>query len=131
MDDLAKEGGTEALLNKLDELFLEDKDQMTFNVYDTFEKFRRSEDMSMKDYMVRFDVLYEKAKQYGNELTQPVLAYRLLKGANLSEERQALVRATCTKWEYATLKTQLKNLYDEQDSGSSSLASGGAIGGND
>ena len=66
VDDLSKEGGTEVLLNNLDDLFSEDKDQMAFNVYDTFEMFRRSEYMSMKDYMVRFDVFYESAIQCGN-----------------------------------------------------------------
>lgn len=127
IETLAKDDGVDALILKLDSLFKEDEDQMTFNTYDTLECFRRSADMSMTQYMVKFDVLYQRAKAYGNQLTQPVLAYRLLKGANLTQDKEQLARATCTKWDYETLKIQLKKIYDEQ--AANTLSVEGAVGG--
>ena len=111
-DTLASDDGVEALLTKLDKLFKEDEDQITFSVYDTFEKFRKTDSMSLTEYLIQFELLYEKAKAYNNVLTEPVLAYRLLKGANLSEHKQELARATCAKWNYETLKLQLKKIFD-------------------
>ena len=53
----------------------------------------------------------------------------MLKGANLSEQKQQLARATCSEWNYKTLKLQLKKIFDESTStvGASYLegASGG------
>ena len=56
---LAAAGGVDELLTRLDGLFKEDEDQMTFNVYDQFEKFRRTEGMSMIQYMVKFVLKYK------------------------------------------------------------------------
>ena len=113
IDTLASDEGMEELLKKLDKLFQEDIDQITYSVYDNFEKFRKTDGMSMTEYLVEFELLYDKAKEYNNVLTEPVLAYRLLKGANLSEHKQELARATCAKWTYETLKVQLKKIFDK------------------
>lgn len=116
IDTLASDNGVEVILNKLDKLFEEDKDKITYTVYDEFERFRKTKEMSMTDYLVEFELKYDIAKQYGNILPQPVLAYRLLKGANLSEQKQELARATCAQWNYETLKVQLKKIFDHSAS---------------
>ena len=116
IETLASAQGMDTLITRLDGLFAEDKDQITYSVYDSFERFQRPEEMSMSDYLVKFELLYEKARQYNNILTEPVLAYRLLKGANLSEDKQSLARATCSAWTYDILKLQLKKIFDQSTS---------------
>ena len=46
------------------------------------------------------------------ELPTGALAYRVLKNANISDEKQQLVRATLTSLTYKNMKKQLKAIYD-------------------
>ena len=46
------------------------------------------------------------------ELPTGVLAYRVLKNANISNEKQQLVRAALTSLTYENMKKQLKAIYD-------------------
>ena len=46
------------------------------------------------------------------ELPTGVLAYRVLKNANISNEKQQLVRATLTSLTYKNMKKQLEAIYD-------------------
>ena len=114
LDDIATETGMDHLISELDKLFISNTDQAIYHSYHAFEQFRRSPEMSIAEFIINFELLYDRAKSHGNILTQPVLAYRLLKGAGLNEEREQLIRATCDKWEYDVVKAQLRKVYDEQ-----------------
>ena len=46
------------------------------------------------------------------ELPTGVSAYRVLKNANISNEKQQLVRAALTSLTYENMKKQLKAIYD-------------------
>ena len=46
------------------------------------------------------------------ELPTGVLAYRVLKNANITHEKQQLVRATLTSLTYESMKKKLKAIYD-------------------
>ena len=50
--------------------------------------------MSISDYINEFESLLSKTKQYGTSMSKDVLAYRLLKSANLSEIPEELARLT-------------------------------------
>ena len=51
-------------------------------------------------------------------LPSGVLAYRVLKGANLTPEKQQLARATITELTYENMKKQLKAIHDSSSSNS-------------
>ena len=84
------------LIEKLDSLYLEDINQSAYAAYESFEMYRRPKDMNMKEFLNNFERLYNKLKVYQMELPDGVLAYRVLKSANLSEENEKLARATIT-----------------------------------
>ena len=44
--------------------------------------------MSIKDYLIIFERLHHEILQYNTELPEPVLAYGVLKNANISPEKQ-------------------------------------------
>ena len=46
------------------------------------------------------------------ELPTALLAYRLLKSAEISEDKQQFARATLTSFSYECIKRQLKAIYD-------------------
>ena len=67
---------------------------LAFMAYDTFENFRRSDDMNIIDYINEFERLNNQIKQFEMGLRTGVMAYKVLKNGNLSNEKQQLMRAT-------------------------------------
>ena len=113
VENLNSDTGVVQLLAKLDELYLKDKDQLAYAAYDSFENFKRAPDMSIKDYLITFERLHHKILQYNIKLPEPVLAYRVLKTANISPEKEQLARATITELKYEAMKKQILKIFDE------------------
>ena len=110
--DLNSEGGVDILINKLKVLFAKDSNQAAYLAYDKFETFKRPVDMTIVDFINEFERLYSNIKKYEMELPTGVLAYRLLKSADISEDKQQLARATLPSFSYECMKKQLKAIYD-------------------
>ena len=84
--ELNTDDGLAKFYLKLDEFFKEDSNQAALVAYDNFEKYIRPPDMSITDYLNEFDRMTAKLKVYKITLPEPVLAYRALQSANLSDE---------------------------------------------
>ena len=67
--------------------------------------------MKIAYYCNEFDIRYNVIKEKKMELPEGVLAYRLLKSANLSKEKQALVCATVNTLTYNDMKKNRYMLY--------------------
>ena len=70
---------------------------LAFMVYDKFENF---------DLMIlnEFEWLNNQIKHFEMELPTGVVAYKVLKNANLSYEKQQLIRATVVSLTYKNMK---------------------------
>ena len=75
--------------------------------------------MLMSDYINEFERLMNKTKQYGITMSTYVLAYRLLKSANLSETHEQLARATTKELKYDETQLQLKKIFGDNDNSNS------------
>ena len=91
---LNAEDGMDKLVEKLDTLFLEDKNQSAFICYENFENYHRERNTSINDYLIQFDRHVAKPREFQIILPEPVLAYCALKSVNLSPENERLIRAT-------------------------------------
>ena len=94
----------------LDELFEKDKSQSAFAACDAFTSYRWSCDTSIQDYIVEFNLKYNKIKTHHMELPDAVLAYYLLKCANLSEEHSNICKATCSDLTYKNMRSQIEKV---------------------
>ena len=119
--------GVKKITEKLDTLFLKDKTQSAFEAYDTFEKFRRSSDMSVSDYINEFERLKAKVESYKMVLSTDIMAYRLLKSANLSESHEQLAKATIPNLTYEDMKAQLKKIFGDVSQSASNSCQLGAV----
>ena len=121
--DLNSEDGVDILVNKLKFLFPNDINHAAYLAYDKFKTFKRPIDMSMVDIINEFERLYHNIKKHEIELPTGVLIYRLLKSAEISEDKQQLARATVTSFSYSyeCMKRQLKAIYNSLSRESSSL----------
>ena len=113
VNTLNADDGVVKLIETLDGLFKKDTLQLAFTTYDNFERFRKPDEMSIKDYIIEFERLHAKTKQHGMELPDGILAYKLLLNANLPEQHERLVKATITELNYTTMKNQLKKIFDD------------------
>lgn len=111
ISSLTGDDGMENLIKELDNLYLKDESSLAYEAYETFEKFIRPHNMSISDYVIKFEQLYQKAKSFKMEILDGVLAYRLLNSANLSDTQRQLVKATVNKMEYVIMKDQLKKIF--------------------
>ena len=69
--------------------------------------------MNMIEFLNNFERLYNKLKVYQMELPDGVLAYHVLKSANLSEENEKLAGASITTLTYKSMTEQLGKIFDD------------------
>ena len=111
-EELNVNDGLNRLITKLRELYAVSKDQAMFTAYEQFETFQRDPSMNITEYINQFEQLNHKLKTYKIELPSPVLAYQLLKNANLPKSKRDLARATIAELKYDDMKRQIKAIYD-------------------
>ena len=117
--DINCDDGVKNVLAKLDTLYVRDKVQTAYEAYDRFEKFQRNSEMSMSDFMIEFERLLSKTKSFGTTMSSDLLAYRLLKAANIPEQQQHFARATVKELTYEEMKSQLKKNFGDSCSSDS------------
>ena len=111
-EELNVDEGMDNLISKLRELYAVSKDQAMFTPYEQFETYQRDPNMNITEYINQFEQLNHKLKSYKIDLPSPVLAYQLLKNANLPKSKRDLARATITELKYEDMKRQIKAIYD-------------------
>ena len=111
-EEISCDGGIDVVIKKLEELYALNKDQAMFAAYEKFEEFLRPSTMDIKDFIIEFEKRNQKLLNYKIDLPSVVRAYRLLKQANLPEEKRNLVRATVPDLTYESMRKQLKAIHD-------------------
>ena len=115
-DELKAEDGATKVLNKLDGKFLKDKSLSAYETYEDFEKYKRPENVSITDYCAEFERRLAKVKAKGTQISTEVLAYRLIKSANVTASQEQLIKATIDKVDYDTMAKQLKKSLQRSES---------------
>ena len=114
VETLHSDSGIDELIKKLKTLYDKYAEKAAFIAYEEFETFQRPPSMSILDYINEFERRNNKIKSKKIELPDAVLVYRLLKSANVSEEKQTLARATISKLTFEDMKQQLEAIFDQQ-----------------
>ena len=93
-DDLVKDNGIDYVINELDKLYKKDDTLKKFEILDSFETYRRPANTTIKQYIIEFEKRKSKAETAGAQWSDDILAYRLIKNANLTEASQQMIKAT-------------------------------------
>ena len=109
IDDMDCEDGIKNIL-VLDKHFEKDSAQAGLIAFDSFIEYRRPKNVSIKEYLIGFNLKYNTIKSYQMELPDNILAALLLKCANLPEDKAAMCRATCTTLTYESMKKQIEKV---------------------
>ena len=109
--------GIDYVIKELDEFFEEDGTQNVFLAIENLEKFIRTKDMGMLEYIAEFGRKVDAISELLTEGEKPyhdgILAYRLLKQSSLSKEQQILVRATMPKLTFKDMENCLKRAFGD------------------
>ena len=100
IENLSSTDGVKLIIAELDKLYLKDESSLAYEACEKFEKFSRQSEMSINDYVIKFEQLYQIAKSHKMEVLDGVL-----------EEKKQLVRATVNEMKYDIMKEQLKKVF--------------------
>ena len=74
IDEISHADGLKKIIDKLDAVFKIDENQAAYMAYQEFESLLRPSDVSLHDFVVKFESLNSKIKAHGMELPEGVLA---------------------------------------------------------
>ena len=109
---LEGDGGVKVLLKKLRELYAKDAAQVLFQTIEEFETYQRLPDMDIKDFLNEWERRHDRCKAKQAKWEDNVLAYKLLKAANLDKDKQLLIRATISGLTVEIVKKQIRAVFD-------------------
>ena len=109
-----KKEGWKLIIAELDKLYEEDVTASKYTAFDQLVKFRRSENMGLDEYLRKFELLRNQCESSGTVIGDDILAYFMLECANLSEEKNELVRAT-VDMDYAEMRKKLRRIFPKTE----------------
>ena len=128
IDDLKKEDGLDTLIAFLDKHLKKDDLADSLEKFGEYEDFHRKDGMNISEYIASFDSRYRKIEKLKMTLPPEILAFKLLRRANISKEKTLLV---LTGMNYANKSTlyeeamkSLKKIKGEITTGNGSSSSG-------
>ena len=117
LKDLKKENGLEILINFLDKTLGKDDLSDSLEKFEDFEDYCRGQNETILDYISRFDQKYNRLKKLGIELPSAIVAFKLLRRANITRDERLLVLTGMDYTErdklYEQAKTSLKKFKGE------------------
>ena len=109
IDELKAEDGLDKLIIFLDEHLGKDDLADSIEKYDDFEDYKRGKNDSISDYISKFDSKYQRIKKKKMTLPEEILAFKLLKCANITTAERKLVLTGMDYSDRATLYSQAKS----------------------
>ena len=103
--------GLDVLLEKLDKVFVSDTVDEAYSTYSRFIKFHKTSDMSMTEYIIEYEHLSHKMIEHKMTLPDTVLTFKLLDGANLTEDDRKLALTLSSDLKLDTMKSALKRIF--------------------
>ena len=91
IDDLKSDFGLSLLIEFLDKHLAKDDLTDSLEKFDDFDDFRRKEGQSIHEYIAMFDAKYKNIEKKSMSLPSEILAFKLLKKANITKEERLLV----------------------------------------
>ena len=112
--DMTKENGLNLVLAELDKFFLKDKDRSAFLAYDKFNQFRRPEGMSIKEFLIKFELLLNTCTTHEVDIPDKIAAYQMLQSVNISQNKREIIVTTLKDFSAENMRNQILRLFCEE-----------------
>ena len=111
-DMISGTGGVSKIIERLTKIYKKDELSQKYNALEAFETYKRKGNTSIRDFLTEFEKSLHKTRTYGTIMSDDLLAYHLLKAANLTTRQ--LVKATITKLNYEIVKSKLTKVFSDE-----------------
>ena len=91
LEDLKKKEGLDTFVTFLDKHLAKDDLTDSIETFDSFDDFERQCNQSMTEFIAAFDAKYRKIEKKNMKLPPEILAFKLLKKANVTKDEKLLV----------------------------------------
>lgn len=108
IDELKADDGLEKLITYLDSKLGKDDLEDSLEKFEDFEDFERTDMMSVNEYITKYDNKYNKIMKKGMILPAEILAFKLLRKANITRAEKLLVLTGMDYSDKGTLYNQAK-----------------------
>lgn len=121
--DLNKDNGLDTLITELDALFKKETVDLAYEAYSNFDKYRKTADVSMSEFILEYERRYSQCKKYDMALPDAVLSFRLLDNADLTQKERQLALTASSDLKFSSTKSTLKRIFkDSQVTDSGDMA---------
>ena len=97
----------------MDSIYKKDELLKKYEALEAFETYKCSSNTSMKEFLNEFTRRYNKTKSFGSEMSDDILAYRLLTSANLPQQKEQPAKATISDLKFDAMKDKLKKIFGD------------------
>ena len=111
-NDLKQDDGVDKLIGELDKYFAKNEVDLSYSAYKDFDQFVRVQNMQMSEYVASFEQKYNKAKKHKLEMSDSVLAFKLLDNASLDETKKQMVLTACPSIKFEDMKSALNRIFN-------------------
>ena len=94
----------------LDKLYKKDDTLFKSHALESFETYKQPSTLSISECINEFEKSFPDVKNYETEMSDDILAYRLLKNVNLKRSKEHLIKATISVLSYNLMMEQLKDI---------------------
>ena len=114
MKELNTDNGMAVLFRKFDVAFKNETVDGAYSANSKFITFEKQTEMSVKDYIVEYKHLHRAMREHNMPLPDNAPAFKLLDGANLSQDERKLTLILPNEKKFKTIKSALKRLFTVQ-----------------
>ena len=108
--DINVDGGLKKVLDRLDAVYLKDKNTRAYHSFQKFHDHKRGPGETFQQFIVPYERLYADTLKYNMVLPEGVRAFFLLRAVNLPKEKESLAFATVGELDYETMKKQVSKV---------------------
>ena len=115
LTDMKKDNGLKLVLDELDKFYEKDKDRIGFLAYDKFNAFKRPDGMTVKDFMIKFDIMLNSCTANGCVIDDKIISHQMINALNVVASKKELIRTTLTKYTYKDTRDHILRLFCEDE----------------
>ena len=109
--ELNRDDGLDTLISALDSLFKKETVDLTYEAYTNFDKYRKTQEVSMIDFILEYECRYNQCKKYEMTLPEAVFSFRLSDSANLSAKDKQLALTAASDLKFSSMNSVLKRIF--------------------
>ena len=110
---IIQKDGVKRIIDKLDNIYKKDELSEKYNALEAFEGYKRIANITMREFLTEFEKRLNKIKSFKIDMSDDMLAFRLLKSANLTSRDEQLVKATIMELKCELVKSKLIKVFSD------------------